>query len=117
MRTVSPCPSSLRRTPRARADGTHRDAACWPLAGKSRRPRAYRLAAAARWSRMRRVFRLLRPRQWTKNALLFAALVFAEKLFVPEALLRATLAFVSFCLAASAGYVVNDVVDVERDRE
>jgi 4-hydroxybenzoate polyprenyltransferase len=65
---------------------------------------------------MRRVLRLLRPRQWTKNALLFAALVFAEKLFVPEALARASLAFVCFCLAASSGYVVNDVVDVERDR-
>jgi 4-hydroxybenzoate polyprenyltransferase len=66
---------------------------------------------------MRRVLRLLRPRQWTKNALLFAALVFAEKLFVPDALLRATLAFVCFCLAASSGYVVNDLVDAERDRQ
>jgi 4-hydroxybenzoate polyprenyltransferase len=66
---------------------------------------------------MRRVFRLLRPRQWTKNALLFAALVFAEKLFVPEALLRASLAFVSFCLAASSAYVINDWIDAPRDRE
>jgi 4-hydroxybenzoate polyprenyltransferase len=66
---------------------------------------------------MRRVLRLLRPRQWTKNALLFAALVFAEKLFVPEAFARASLAFVCFCLAASAGYVVNDVIDAPRDRE
>jgi hypothetical protein len=66
---------------------------------------------------MPRVFRLLRPRQWTKNALLFAALVFAEKLFVPEALLRACLAFVCFCLASSSGYVINDLVDAERDRE
>src|SRR5678815_292913 len=66
---------------------------------------------------MPRVLRLLRPRQWTKNALLFAALVFAEKLFVPEALLRACLAFVSFCLAASSAYVVNDWVDAPRDRE
>jgi 4-hydroxybenzoate polyprenyltransferase len=66
---------------------------------------------------MRRVLRLLRPRQWTKNALLFAALVFAEKLFVPEAFARASLAFVAFCLAASAGYVVNDVIDAPRDRE
>jgi len=63
------------------------------------------------------VLRLLRPRQWTKNALLFAALVFAEKLFVPEALLRASLAFVCFCLAASSAYVVNDLVDAPRDRE
>jgi 4-hydroxybenzoate polyprenyltransferase len=63
------------------------------------------------------VLRLLRPRQWTKNALLFAALVFAEKLFVPEATLRASLAFVCFCLASSSAYVVNDLVDAPRDRE
>jgi 4-hydroxybenzoate polyprenyltransferase len=66
---------------------------------------------------MPRVLRLLRPRQWTKNVLLFAALVFAEKLFVPEALVRACLAFVCFCLASSSGYVVNDLVDAPRDRE
>jgi 4-hydroxybenzoate polyprenyltransferase len=63
------------------------------------------------------VLRLLRPRQWTKNALLFAALVFAEKLFVPEALLHASLAFVCFCLASSSAYVVNDLVDAPRDRQ
>ncbi len=63
------------------------------------------------------MLRLLRPRQWTKNALLFAALVFAEKLFVPEALLRASLAFICFCLASSSAYVVNDLVDAPRDRE
>jgi 4-hydroxybenzoate polyprenyltransferase len=63
------------------------------------------------------VLRLLRPRQWTKNALLFAALVFAEKLFDADALLRASLAFVSFCLAASSAYVVNDWIDAPRDRE
>ena len=63
------------------------------------------------------MLRLLRPRQWTKNALLFAALVFAEKLFVPEAFLRASLAFVCFCLASSSAYVVNDLVDAPRDRE
>jgi 4-hydroxybenzoate polyprenyltransferase len=62
------------------------------------------------------VLRLLRPKQWTKNLLLFAALVFAEKLLDPSALLQATLAFVAFCLASSSVYVVNDLVDVERDR-
>jgi 4-hydroxybenzoate polyprenyltransferase len=62
------------------------------------------------------VLRLLRPKQWTKNLLLFAALVFAEKLLDPSALLQATLAFVAFCLASSSVYVVNDLLDVERDR-
>jgi 4-hydroxybenzoate polyprenyltransferase len=63
------------------------------------------------------VLRLLRPRQWVKNLLLFAALVFARQLFVPRSLALAGLAFVAFCLASSSVYAVNDLVDVERDRE
>lgn len=63
------------------------------------------------------MLRLLRPRQWVKNLLLFAALVFARQLFVPRSLALAGLAFVAFCLASSSVYVVNDLVDVERDRE
>ncbi len=62
------------------------------------------------------MLRLLRPRQWTKNLLLFAALIFAKQLFDPEAVLLATLGFVAFCLASSSVYVVNDLLDVERDR-
>jgi 4-hydroxybenzoate polyprenyltransferase len=63
------------------------------------------------------VLRLLRPRQWIKNLLLFAALVFAEQLFEPRAVGLACLAFVAFCLASSSVYVVNDLVDAERDRQ
>jgi 4-hydroxybenzoate polyprenyltransferase len=62
------------------------------------------------------MLRLLRPKQWTKNLLLFAALVFAGRLLDTGALARACLAFVAFCLASSSVYVVNDLVDVERDR-
>ena len=62
------------------------------------------------------MLRLLRPKQWTKNLLLFAALVFAEELFHPAAFVTACLAFVAFCAASSSIYVVNDLVDVERDR-
>jgi len=63
------------------------------------------------------VLRLLRPRQWIKNLLLFAALVFAKQLFVPSSLALAVIAFVAFCLGSSSVYIVNDLVDVERDRE
>jgi 4-hydroxybenzoate polyprenyltransferase len=63
------------------------------------------------------MLRLLRPRQWIKNLLLFAALVFAKQLFVPRAVGLACLAFVAFCLASSSVYVVNDLVDAERDRQ
>lgn len=62
------------------------------------------------------MLRLLRPRQWTKNLLLFAALVFARELFDAEKVILATLAFVAFCMASSSVYVINDVLDVERDR-
>lgn len=63
-----------------------------------------------------RVLRLLRPKQWTKNVLLFAALVFAQRLFDPASFVTACVAFAAFCLASSSVYVVNDLVDVERDR-
>lgn len=63
------------------------------------------------------MFRLLRAKQWTKNLLLFAALVFAQQLFEPQAFVTACIAFVAFCLASSSVYVVNDLVDVERDRQ
>jgi len=62
------------------------------------------------------MIRLLRPRQWTKNLLLFAALVFARQLFEPGAVVLATLGFIAFCLASSSVYVVNDLVDAEQDR-
>ena len=60
--------------------------------------------------------RALRPDQWTKNLLVFAGLVFALRLFDPDALLRACIAFAAFSLVSSAVYLVNDVRDLERDR-
>ena len=62
------------------------------------------------------VVRLMRPAQWVKNGLVFAALVFSKHLFVADSAKRATMAFVSFCLLASAAYVLNDVRDADRDR-
>jgi len=58
----------------------------------------------------------MRPKQWSKNVLLFLALVFARSLADPHAVARSALAFVDFCLLASATYLVNDLVDVEQDR-
>jgi 4-hydroxybenzoate polyprenyltransferase len=62
------------------------------------------------------MLRLLRPRQWTKNLLLFAALVFAKELFDADAVVLASLGFAAFCLASSSVYIVNDLLDAERDR-
>ncbi len=73
-------------------------------------------AAPAREALPRAVVRLMRPHHWTKNLLVFAALVFAKDLFVARSLGLAGLAFAAFCLASSSVYVVNDVLDIERDR-
>lgn len=58
---------------------------------------------------------LLRPIQWAKNFLLFAPLFFSGRV-TGEATLNTVLAFVSFCLAASATYALNDVLDAPFDR-
>ena len=58
----------------------------------------------------------MRPRQWTKNLLLYAGIVFAAELDDPDRWVRATAAFVAYCLASSAAYIYNDVRDADRDR-
>src|SRR5918912_2217267 len=57
----------------------------------------------------------LRPRQWTKNVFVFAALVFGGRLFDRDAVLRELAAFLVFCAAASAVYLANDAADREHD--
>jgi 4-hydroxybenzoate polyprenyltransferase len=64
----------------------------------------------------RALITLLRPRDWVKNALVLAPLLFGARLFEPEALAHAGLAALAYCLAASAGYVWNDFSDREADR-
>ncbi len=59
----------------------------------------------------------MRPKQWTKNAVVFAALVFDHKLFDIGRLATVIGAFLCFCLASSAVYVVNDLRDAESDRQ
>ncbi len=58
----------------------------------------------------------MRPRQWIKNVLLLAGLFFARELFEPLSVARALLAFIFFCLLSGSVYLVNDLVDLERDR-
>ena len=65
---------------------------------------------------LRAVFVSLRPRQWTKNLLLFAGIIFAAKLGDASRWVEALAAFVAYCAASSASYLVNDVRDVQHDR-
>lgn len=62
------------------------------------------------------LFVSLRPDQWTKNLIVFAALIFAVKLLDPAALANATAAFLIFCALSGAVYLLNDVSDREQDR-
>lgn len=59
----------------------------------------------------------MRPKQWTKNGLLFFGLIFSSHFTDPQAVMRACLAFLSFCLLSSTGYVYNDYRDIESDRK
>ena len=58
----------------------------------------------------------LRPEQWTKNFIVFAALIFARRLLDPAAVALALAAFLIFCALSGAVYLVNDVSDREADR-
>jgi decaprenyl-phosphate phosphoribosyltransferase len=60
--------------------------------------------------------RALRPRQWVKSALVLAAPLAAGRVLEPVVLGPTAVAFVLFCLASSAVYLVNDSIDVEEDR-
>ncbi len=62
------------------------------------------------------ILRGMRPRQWTKNLLLFAGLFFSVKLFDPLAFQRALFGFLTFCLLSGSIYLLNDILDREKDR-
>jgi decaprenyl-phosphate phosphoribosyltransferase len=61
--------------------------------------------------------RAVRPRQWIKNVLVLAAPVAAGAIFTRATAIGVAVAFAGFCLAASGVYLVNDVQDVEEDRQ
>lgn len=63
------------------------------------------------------LLRALRPRQWTKNLVIFAALVFDRKLAEPRYLGPVVAGFGLLCMLASSVYLVNDLVDAEQDRQ
>jgi 4-hydroxybenzoate polyprenyltransferase len=70
-----------------------------------------------RRSPLRAAIKTGRPQEWIKNVFVFAALLFSGKFNDSGAVLEATLAFLSFCAISSAGYYVNDLIDIELDRK
>lgn len=63
------------------------------------------------------LIRTLRPRQWTKNILIFAGIVFDGQLFIADSFIRITISFFLLCLISGSVYIINDLVDVESDRQ
>ena len=58
----------------------------------------------------------LRPKQWTKNLLLFAGILFSQQLDQPPLLIRAAAGFFAFCLLSGSVYLLNDLADTAADR-
>jgi len=62
------------------------------------------------------LLKLLRPHQWSKNLLVFVSLVMGHQLGDMAVVASTALCFVALCLIASAGYIVNDLLDIDDDR-
>ncbi len=62
------------------------------------------------------LLKIMRPRQWTKNLIIFVAVVFGGRAFLSGDVFHAALAFVFFCFLSSSVYILNDVVDAPQDR-
>ncbi|RMF92054.1 MAG: decaprenyl-phosphate phosphoribosyltransferase [Candidatus Schekmanbacteria bacterium] len=60
---------------------------------------------------------LIRVKQWTKNLIVFSGLIFSENLFHPLQLEKSIAAFILFCFLSSSVYVINDICDLENDRQ
>jgi len=67
-------------------------------------------------SQAKAALKAMRPHQWLKNTLIFVPAVMAHEIFIGSVFLSAVLAFVAFSLSASAIYILNDLLDLEADR-
>ncbi len=67
-------------------------------------------------STLRAIIKTMRPKQWTKNVVVYAALIFDGKFLEVDLFLKTTALFALFCLVSSAVYLLNDLVDIEKDR-
>jgi 4-hydroxybenzoate polyprenyltransferase len=63
------------------------------------------------------IIKSMRIKQWTKNVFVLAALVFDRQLMNPVSLGRSLAGFFLFCLLSSSVYLINDIMDVEGDRQ
>lgn len=73
------------------------------------------MKTAAAW--IRELVRALRPHQWVKNLLVFVAPFLDDALLAHDSFIKACLVFLAFCAAASGTYLINDLLDLQADRE
>lgn len=62
------------------------------------------------------LIKTMRPKQWTKNLILFAAILFSNNLLNWQLLRTSIIGFVLFCFFSGSVYILNDIVDVEKDK-
>ena len=62
------------------------------------------------------IISLLRVQQWYKNIIIFFGIVFALELVSPANIFVSILGFIALCLITSAGYIRNDIIDLQRDK-
>lgn len=79
-------------------------------------PPSHALGHGALWT-LGGVLRTVRPHQWVKNVFVLAPVVFAKEIFDPPLLARAATSFGVFCLLVGAVYTINDLADIEADRQ
>lgn len=65
---------------------------------------------------LKQLMKLIRPKQWVKNVFVLAPLIFSRTFMNPDALIKAVSAMVCFIAASSAVYILNDIIDLEKDR-
>lgn len=63
------------------------------------------------------LFRSMRPKQWTKNAIIFAPLVFSQNFLKAPLILEVCIAFAVFCALSGSVYIINDLLDMKQDRK
>ncbi len=67
-------------------------------------------------STIKAIFQSMRPKQWTKNLIIFAALLFSQNIYRFELLIKVVFAFLLFCLLSGSVYILNDLKDIEKDK-
>jgi 4-hydroxybenzoate polyprenyltransferase len=65
----------------------------------------------------RALFKTMRPKQWVKNGFLFAGPFFDRQMLIPQAVVKTLAGFALFCLMSSVVYIINDLSDIEADRQ